>query len=243
MEFLPPPFFDYQIKLDKIVNGKIVSDKDTPIPLQTMSSGEKQFLYAVSTLIYHIKNLRSIQQPHRVKYRKINLVLDEVELCFHPEMQRLFINKLIDTIKRLRLNIGCTFNIILSTHSPFILSNIPNCNIMYLEEGKQVNGKISINPFGANINDILKQSFFLDNGFMGAYAQKRINSLLDYLTEKKNKLEWTEKSAQDFIRLIGDEIIRQQLQNLYNEKFNIKDKKDKEIERLKEQIKKLEERK
>ncbi len=184
MEFLPPPFFEYDITLDKIENDKIISDKENPIPFKTMSSGEKQFLYAVSTLVYHIKNLRSIRQTHRVRYRHINLVLDEIELCFHPEYQRKFIKKLIDTFKRLQLNNRCSINIIFATHSPFILSDIPNCNILYLENGQQIKD-ICIEPFGANIHDILTQSFFLENGFIGEFAQKKIEEVIEAINKKK----------------------------------------------------------
>ncbi|MDR2408940.1 MAG: ATP-binding protein, partial [Bacteroidales bacterium] len=204
-----------------------------PILFQTMSSGEKQFLYAVSTLIYHIKNLRSIQQTHRVKYRHINLVLDEVELCFHPEMQRLFINKLIDTIKRLHLNNGCDFNIILATHSPFILSDIPNCNIMYLREGTQT--EVTIEPFGANIHDILHQSFFLENGFIGEFAKKKISEIIDAINEKKINDD-NYKQYKQIIDLIGEPLIKNKLMMMIHEVY---DNIDNRIEMLQKERKML----
>ena len=228
MEFLPPPFFKYEITLDRIEKGKIISDKTNPILFKTMSSGEKQFLYAVSTLVYHIKNLRSIQQSHRVKYRHVNLVLDEIELCFHPEYQRKFINKIIEIIKRLQLNNRCAINIILATHSPFILSDIPNCNILYLQEGQQVKD-ICIEPFGANIHDILRQSFFLEDGFIGEFAQEKIGEIIKSINlNKKNR---TQINANDYnrfintINLIGEPLIKHKLMNMIGEVYdNTKDK-------------------
>lgn len=223
MYFLPPPFFEYEITLDKIDKGEIISDKDNPIPFKTMSSGEKQFLYAVSTLTYHIKNLRSIQQAHRVKYRHINLVLDEIELCFHPEYQRKFIYKLIETIKRLQLNNRCAINVIFATHSPFILSDIPNCNILYLQEGQQVKD-ICIEPFGANIHDILTQSFFLENGFIGEFAQNKIGEVLETINKKKANRQ--KISADDYkkykktIDLIGEPLIKSKLMNMISEVYD-----------------------
>lgn len=220
MEFLPPPFFEYDIKLDKIKKGKIIPS--APILFQSMSSGEKQFLYAVSTLIYHIKNLLSIQQSNRVKYRHINLILDEVELCFHPEYQRLFIDKLISTIKRLHLNTHCSFNITLATHSPFILSDIPNCNVMYLREGKQVNDEIKIEPFGANIHDILKQSFFLENGFIGEFAQTKIDEVINAINKKKiNNSNY--KVYKKIIDLIGEPLIKRKLIAMIGEIYENKE--------------------
>ncbi|KAA6347491.1 hypothetical protein EZS27_005046 [termite gut metagenome] len=238
MEYLPPPFFIFNIKLDKIKRNKIISKE--PILFQRMSSGERQFIYAVSTLVYHIKNVLSIQQAHRIRYRNINLILDEVEICFHPEYQRKFVDNLIRTIQRLHLNTHCSFNIIIATHSPFILSDIPMSNILYLDEGKKKDKTEFINPFGANINDILKQSFFLENGFLGEFARNKIKSLLEILTKHKNEIkwnnEWNENTSQDFIELIGEPIIKELLQSIYNEKFGIKDDKNKEIERLNKEI-------
>lgn len=240
MEFLPPPFFEYEITLDKMDKGAIISDKNNPIPFKTMSSGEKQFLYAVSTLTYHIKNLRSIQQTYRVKYRHINVVLDEIELCFHPEYQRKFIDKLIETIKRLQLNNRCSINIILATHSPFILSDIPNCNILYLQNGEQVKN-VCIEPFGANIHDILTQSFFLENGFIGEFAQKKIREIIDVINDKKvnqkkiNAVDYTK--YKNTIDLIGEPLIKNKLMNMIVEVYDNKQDRikmlEKEIEILK----------
>lgn len=185
----------------------------------------------------------SIQQSNRVKYRHINLVLDEIELCFHPEYQRLFVDKLIQTLKRLRLNMRCGYNIILATHSPFILSDIPQSNILYLDNGVPNDKAVSINPFGANINDILIQSFFLENGFIGAYAQRRITSLLNFFTpgEEKDKY-WNKKNIAQFVSNIGDGLIREQLEILFKEKYGnnsyliYQDEKDQQIAQLKKEL-------
>ncbi|OAV65548.1 putative ATP-binding protein involved in virulence [Bacteroidales bacterium Barb4] len=211
MRFLPPPFFEYDIKLNKTEKGKVIPG--TPIPFKSMSSGEKQFIYAVSTLIYHIKNLLSIEQSDRVKYRHINLILDEVELCFHPEYQRLFINKLINTIKRIDLIADCDFNIIMATHSPFILSDIPKCNVLFLKEGKQCD-EMQEDTFGANIHSLLQNAFFLNNG--------EIDENL-----------YTE------IKLVSEPFIRSQLLKLYKELAPC-EATNKEIKTLKDKIEKLE---
>ncbi|KAA6339072.1 hypothetical protein EZS27_012966 [termite gut metagenome] len=207
-----------------------------------MSSGERQFLFSMSTVLYHIKNLMSVPQNEdgRVKYNNFNIILDEIELCFHPEYQREFVNSLIGYLERLNNSKEYNFNIILSTHSPFILSDIPNCNVMYLKKGNIEPNKEMPETFSANINDILKQSFFLENGFIGEYAKNKINSLLNFLTEVKEKdSKWNEITAQECISLIGEPIIKEQLQTLFNEVFGIKDAKDKEIEVLKIEIERL----
>lgn len=217
MNTLPPPFYTPHI----ILNKKISNEQ---IEIEKMSAGERQFIYMFSTYIYHLCNLLSIQESKRIKYRNVNLIFDEVEICFHPEYQRTFINKLLSTLDRIGLTRNCSFNVIIATHSPFILSDIPQSNILYLEEGKDVSDTIKVNPFGANINDILRQSFFLKNGFVGEFAKRKILSMVDYLSSnfKKNKKEWTkEVSIEDFIKnKIGEEIIRDQLDSLYHSKLD-----------------------
>jgi len=213
MNTLPPPFYTPHI----ILNKKISNEQ---IEIEKMSAGERQFIYMFSTYIYHLCNLLSIQESKRIKYRNVNLIFDEVEICFHPEYQRTFINKLLSTLDRIGLTRNCSFNVIIATHSPFILSDIPQSNILYLEEGKDVSDTIKVNPFGANINDILRQSFFLKNGFVGEFAKQKIISLVDYLSTGKNKNEWTKESSKYFIdNQIDEEIIKGQLSILYS-KFN-----------------------
>lgn len=169
-KILPPAFFSIDIKLKK--------DDEATISLSRMSSGERQLLYTCGTFIYHIINLMSVQDSRRVRYRNMMLVLDEVEICFHPEYQRQFISRLRDMLAKFRFNKYCSICIIIATHSPFILSDIPQQNILYLKNGQCVNDNVSVNPYAANVNDILHQSFFLDKTFMGDYALDRMQKLL-----------------------------------------------------------------
>lgn len=218
MEQIPPSFFVPTLYFDKFEKGRTI---DTKVPLTRMSSGERQYLYNFSTIIYHLRNLLSIQDTTRVRYRSMHLVFDEVEICFHPEYQRKFINSLLAIINRTRINAHCSIQITIATHSPFILSDVPQNNILYLENGHNAGDKITVNPFGTNINDVLQQSFFLDNGFMGEFAQRKINSLVDYLREGNNTKEWNHQSAEFFIEnIVGDSIIRGLLRELMKERID-----------------------
>ena len=216
MEQIPPSFFVPTIYLDKVEDGNVI---EIAVPLTRMSSGERQYLYNFSTIIYHMRNLLSIQDSNRVRYRSIHLVFDEVEICFHPEYQRRFINSLISVLNRTRISSHCAIQITIATHSPFILSDVSPNNILYLEDGRNVGGSITVNPFGANINDVLQQNFFLNNGFIGEFAQKKINSLVDYLSKDVHKEEWTDDSAKHFIdNVVGEPIIKRLLMELLIEK-------------------------
>lgn len=179
----------------------------------------------------------------RVSYRHINLVLDEVELYSHPEYQRTFVADLLDRLSWLQINYPIkSINILLVTHSPFILSDIPKSNILYLKEGKAVTDTSSfVNTLGANVNDLLHQSFFLENGFMGEHIQRKIQSLIRFLksddAESKTN-EWNIKKATQFINTLGDELVASQLRLLLakkqmKDKYSYQSWLEKELERLK----------
>lgn len=203
-KILPPAVFSIDIKLKK--------DDENTISLSRMSSGERQLLYTCGTFIYHIINLLSVQDSNRVRYRNMMLVLDEVEICFHPEYQRQFISRLRNMLAKFRFNKYCSICIIIATHSPFILSDIPQQNILYLKDGQCVNDDVSINPYAANVNDILHQSFFLDKTFMGDYALERMQKLLsDIESYGKKNINRNIKDLKKEINLIGDKFLKQQL--------------------------------
>ncbi len=211
LEYLPPSFFNIDILMNHY-DDKGRRTNDGFINISKLSSGERQYLYTFSTYIYHILNLLSIQESHRVRYRRFNLVFDEVEICFHPEFQRRFVNELMGYIRRMRLNTHATYNIIIATHSPFILSDIPQSNILYLEDGRMAPHERFKNPFAANISDILYESFFLKNGFIGEWARNNINAILE------SKVSWNALTDEErnVIEQIGDEYLKKQVKRHLN---------------------------
>ena len=191
--------------------------KKEEINLNNLSSGELQMMHTLSSQAYHIRNLMSVPS-NRIKYHNINMVFDEVELSFHPEYQREFIVRLYDMLSVLRRGYTeeCCFNVMILTHSPFILSDIPSSNVMYLEKGKQI--EVATETFGQNISDILNQNFFLQS-FVGEHSKRMINSLIDYLLNRKNKNIWNKERAKNFIENIGDEFLKRNLKKKFEEEF------------------------
>lgn len=157
-------------------------------------------------------NIKSVP-TNRVAYRYLNIVLDEVEMCFHPEYQRTFIYNLLNAIDRLHLNTYCSFNIIITTHSPFLLSDIPQSNVLYLENGEVVDKSEMQNPFAANVNDILYQSFFLSNGFMGEFAKQKIIKMINEVNNNK----FDKQKALELVDLVGEPILKERLKDLIEE--------------------------
>ena len=113
------------------------------------------------------------------------------------------------------MNRNATFCIIIATHSPFILSDIPQSNILYLENGKNVDSSEFKNPFAANICDVLYQSFFLKNGFLGEYARQKLNEIFHYLTERHKYIPQKKLSEiKSLIELVGDPFIKMHINQL-----------------------------
>ena len=210
---LPPPLFSVSIGLNR-------KHESTTVDFHHLSSGERQFIHTLSTIIYHVNNIVSIKSHTKLRYRKINIVLDEAELCSHPEMQRQYLNTILNYLSVTGLTWGCAFHLLIVTHSPFILSDIPQSNILYLQDGKQIkSNNMNVNPFGANVNDVLAQSFFLDKGFVGEFAKKKIESLVRYIKTGAEKAHWNDEKAENFINnIVGEPIVRAMLKGMINDK-------------------------
>ena len=160
-----PPFFDTAIGLVELNTG-------TYVPFESLSSGEKQQAYSTSSLVYHLKNLDSVSDDNsstdRVAYPYVQLILEEVELYYHPELQRKFIKNILDGIKQAGLRHIRWISICVVTHSPFVLSDIPSYNVLALKkDGDEV---LKLPCFASNIHEMLKLSFFMKDGTMGEVA-------------------------------------------------------------------------
>lgn len=166
-DLIPPAFLETKMIL-KEVNGK-----GDEIAFETLSSGEKQQIFSVCGLLYHLLNINSVKEDtahKRFCYNYVNLILEEIELYFHPDFQKQYITLILDGIAQLNLNNLYGINLCFVTHSPFILSDIPRNNLLIMNDGKaEVNSDLK--TFGANIYDMLKSSFFLKGTPIGSYAQ------------------------------------------------------------------------
>lgn len=222
---MPPSIFRQEIflkRLERRGRDKAKGRWVRHLPLRRLSSGEKQFLYQISTLVYHLMNLSSVSEGN-VKYHDVNIVLDEIEVCFHPEYQQGFLASLLAVLDEgLGLNAEFGIHIWLTTHSPFLLSDLSQKSITYLENGrwlkeKELKEREMVNPFLANVCDILYHSFFLTYGFSGLYAKKKVLSLLDFLKGQNN--DWDKDAAKVMIENVGERLIKRMLTELYRKKY------------------------
>lgn len=216
LDLLPPPIY----KTDILFCSEL--DFDNYIPYKYLSSGEKQLLNNFGALIYHLRNLDSVTDDGRI-YENVNVLFEEIELYFHPEYQRMIIKVLVEKLHALGLNHIRRINITFVTHSPFILSDIPLCNVLFLKDGKPVIRRIQENTFGANIHGLLKNGFFLPSLPMGEFAYDKINELFEKLNGYK--LDPNNREHRDWfysnIMRVGEPYLREQLMKLYNMHYSV----------------------
>jgi hypothetical protein len=246
---MPPPIFDIDFILDESENYReYEKDEEIKLPLLTsLSSGEQQKLYIINTVIYHLNNLYSVhystKKIERLKYSYINIIFDEIELYFHPDLQRKFIDDLLNTLRRYSFITHdknyCikALNIIFSTHSPFILSDIPSQNILLLEYREDIKQSlpqmIDKQTFGANIHDLLANSFFFNDAtFIGEKADKIIKSIIARIIElRKGEVVLTYDEFDSLykkISIIGEPFFRSKLNEMLLDVYNIDFQDDKD---------------
>lgn len=237
---------DLRISFTSIFNvDYMFSDNST---YSKFSSGQKQLVNTLETINYHIRNVVSNKE-----YKSINIVLDEVELYFHPEFQRELIKKMIISFNALNLNSDYSINVLFLTHSPFILSDIPSSNILRLKAGEPSNVEFG-QTFSANILDMFLSNFFMSST-IGAFAEEKIKEIIKFQNEviksenkeqieglKKLYLEEKKDKFHEVVKLIGDDVINGILENnliRIEEKLGVGNFVDYRIKALQEEIKRL----
>jgi len=228
-EFGPPGFFNFDLLL-KTPDKSLVRYSD-------LSSGEQQMILNTNAILYHLYNIHSIHndkgnyeslEDKRIRYRHVNIVLDEIELYYHPEMQRKLVSDLITSFERIKKHgkHGIeAINLTLLTHSPFILSDIPHQNILSLTKDAPPQEHFGeSNTFGGNIHEILIEKFFMD-ATIGQYSVETIQELIDLyqqareadtgskLKALKAKYHASAEKYEFIVNNVGEEVIREILTN------------------------------
>lgn len=235
---------DAFLKLISIGYLQIDFNDEKPRKYTSLSHGERK-LFTEMLMIYH--------EITETQKNDIFIVLDEPDLTLHPDWQRKYLNEMLKLLSNFPSK---NFHLIITSHSPFILSDIPKENVVFLEKGKQID--VEINTFGANIHTLLSHGFFMDGGLMGEYAKEKIQSIIKYyeeiiekdLMQDKNKQlreeekeKYQKNNQKNFWNIqliIGDDYLKQVIKNHLIEIEKIvlgqDESKNEEIKRLQAQI-------
>ncbi|CAD7814523.1 hypothetical protein CHRY9390_02819 [Chryseobacterium aquaeductus] len=189
------------------------------------STGEKNILYFLSLIN---KNLKWFK-------KNIILLLDEADLGFHPQWKKKYIKILTDFLPKIFEEIPGFegVQIIFTTHDPLTLSDIPNSNVVYLKKEGEKTKVLNQNEkprksFGANITDLLADSFFINDGLIGDFAKGKIEETIKWINLERHKkhsiyqqsYEIDEKEYikhKKIIELIDENVVRMKLAEMLDE--------------------------
>jgi energy-coupling factor transporter ATP-binding protein EcfA2 len=185
---------------------------------RNLSSGEQSLLTLMSRFYGLTRDFKN-DNPKK----NLIILFDEPDVYFHPEWQRKVLNQLIKYIPELFPASRIQF--ILTANTPFLASDLPNSNIILLlhrndESISKSQGPLASKTFGANIHTLLSDSFFVSH-FMGEFAKNKIEKLIRYLQDDNASDLFTPEDAQKLIDHIGEPLIHDRLQDLYNDKFGL----------------------
>ena len=177
---------------------------------QPMSTGEKEYMCFFSRFLPILKNLKN-------KDPNLLLILDEVDRGLHPEWQRLWFTRFIESLDAISDTYGIKINmqLFMSTHSPFMLSDFTDESIVKLERIQEESGffsnvKCNHNPtkcFGGNIYDIMKDGFFLECS-IGGFVENEITKMINEVKECKKENCLLSGNYESFINRIGNPILK-----------------------------------
>ncbi len=189
-----------------------------PYHFSCISSGEFQLAKVLGGIEEYCVRLSVSEYGN---HPNLIYLLDEPETYMHPELCRVFLNKLDQLLKeRADKN---DIQVLLSTHSPFMMSDALPEQVTRLDLDE--NGYCVIKNdteklyFSANIHTILADGFFLDYT-IGEYARRFLQAKLDWLRSivEKAELSPEEQKELEDIRaiepIIGDMLIKQSFNGL-----------------------------
>ena len=212
-----------------------------------ISSGERALYTFFSRLIgeifgkqgeIHHAAINKIVHDNKYDGKTIIILLDEPDLQLHPEWQQKFIDMLLQLLWLYFPKIK--FQIIITTHSPILLSDIPKSNVIFIDKNTDgssiVCNEVDFNEtFAANIHSLYNNSFFLEGIPIGGFAKRKVEELYNRI----NNGILSDNTIEEIYR-IGEPIIRGVLLKLYDEKRK-SSKKSERIKMLQKELSKLEE--
>lgn len=184
-------------------------------PNYHMSTGEGNVIEIFSQLYTYLS-------MHEESSEDIILLVDELESGMHLEWSRRLIQILIDNLSEIFEDEGKgrKIQLIFTTHSPYMLSDIKPGNVIMIEKNQETGyseGKVLQNTFAKNIQEIMKENL-IDNIY-GDFALAKINSMIERLNGEEEH-EGNEEELLKEIHLISEPILRNKLLEMYDKKYN-----------------------
>jgi len=190
-------------------------------------------------------NYKQVYEERENAVENLIIEIDEADMLLHPEWQQNFLKSFVQFVKKIFKNVNV--QIILATHSPIMLSDIPRQNIVYLHRNNEGLTVVDLNgnhseTFGANIFQLFNDAFFLEKGAIGKFAEEKISDLIQKIRNCNEKTEDINEIERE-IKVIGDSFLRSHIEKIFCDKVYDSDRKSKlrqEIKNMQAELKALE---
>lgn len=181
------------------------------------------------------------------------IFIDEGDVYYHPEWQRQYIKTLTELVESLPSETH--LQIVITTNSPFIISDIVSSDIIYLTEAD-----CPQKSFGQNIHTLLKHNFFM-RSTIGEFANDTIKFIASQVSQAKEHKSLSQLSknvnrkfnvsinkntVSDYLKSvinnIGEEVYRDKLLSMLDDMLaQVHDNTISDLRKLKEQRRLLDE--
>ncbi|MCE0915830.1 MULTISPECIES: AAA family ATPase [unclassified Pseudomonas] len=171
-----------------------------------VSSGQKAYLNLFSSIWNGVDRYR-----YTTNRKQSTLIcIDEGDLYLHPEWQLEFVERLIKCLPELSEG---TVQIVFTTHSPILISDLPNQCVVILNHeydsciggGDQIASRHK--TFAANLYDIYQYSFGLNQKRSGNLSSGYLREIFKLL-DKKNLSQQDAESLRLALSVVDDDVIK-----------------------------------
>lgn len=176
-----------------------------------ISEGELGLINTYSGIYYALTNEYKNQ-------KSAIILLDEPDKSFHPMWIASFIDNLIKLVES--IDNEMTYQFIISTHSPFMLSDVPKEAITCIDivDHHRIVSQAKTS-FASNYYDIIKDIFFLKDS-VGAFAKRKINEIIEEINNlNSNTNQETITKLNNLINIIDDPYLKNTLSLQLNKKI------------------------
>ncbi len=164
----------------------VIKQNGKEITLDKLSSGN---LYLIQRMISLLGQMYAIHVLHSVPLNKVCktpglLLIDEAENHLHPKWQKTFINNILKVFPNLQ--------IILTTHSPFIVSSVKNARVYVCQS---MDDHAVVEDQTAEYSNIPVEEILISPLFGGTYAFN--SEISDLLKQRKVAIESNDTSLKE----------------------------------------------
>lgn len=212
---------------------------------QNLSAGELEFISGFANLYQAIEAVTT-----NSKVDTLILLLDEPDASFHPEWSRRYIRNLVSFLNGIEIGRSVNFQIMMTTHSPFVVSDVPKPFITCLELKRDEDGSytriVKKADFGlmSNIYDILRSDFFISSP-IGEQAKQFFNKLTTRIDQLHNYDSDEMMQLRGLVTAIGEPFIQAKLMEQLEETerrlmpIDVRERRIRELQNQIDQLKQL----